>query len=300
MANNMDTTANAEFIPEIIAQESIGALANNLNLGNTVAKDNELTPVSYGAVISIPVRGALTAQQKGENSDASKQKPTATNVQVTINQHWYVKIAEEDRTRAVQPGSVLPSYMEDAVLTLADKIETSLAANILEFDNIDHGGSDNAITSVNLVGERMALNKVPTRARKFGYIHPTFVTELLSENAFVDPKVIPNNNALTEGSVGRVGGFDLFSGNLVPSVGSPAHFQNFFYTRNALVLASRPLREVGSNYGVNSASVQSDAGLALRVMEFYDQDEMALVNQVDTLFGSAVYDERLGFVLESQ
>lgn len=300
MANNMDRTSNADFIPEIIAQEALGYLGANLNLGKTVAKDTDLTPVQVGETVSIPKRGALTAQQKGENSDATKQKPTATATTVTVDQHWYVRIAEEDRVNAVQQGEQLPGYVQDAVLVLAEKIESNLAENIFDFDNIDFGGSDNAINKVNLVAEAMTLNKVPAMARKYGYIHPTFVTELLSENAFVDPKVIPNNNALTEGTVGRVGGFDLFSGQLVPSTGSPAWYQNFFYTRNALVLASRPLREVSSQYGVQSATVSSEAGLALRVMEFYDQDELALVDQVDTLFGSATHDERQGFVLESQ
>jgi len=198
----------------------------------------------------------------------------------------------------MQVGSTLPGYVEDALIVLAEKIESNLASHITEFDNID-AGSD-AIQSVQLVRERMALNKIPKLARKYGYIHPTFVTELLSENAFVDPKIIPNNNALTEGAVGRVGGFDLFEGQLVPGEGSPSWYQNFFYTRAALVLATRPLQLPGRNFGVESAYVQSDAGVGIRVMRLYDDKAMAMVGQLDVAFGSAVMDERQGFVLESQ
>jgi hypothetical protein len=299
MSNQLTTTENAPWIPEIVANEAIGYLGSYLNLGATVTKDSELTgSVRVGQTVNVPKRGVVVAQQKTEDSDVTSQKIAGTEVPVTIDQHWYVRLSEEDFTAAMQVGSTLPGYVEDALIVLAEKIESNLASHITEFDNID-AGSD-AILSVQNVRERMALNKIPRLARKYGYIHPSFVTELLSENAFVDPKIIPNNNALTEGAVGRVGGFDLFEGQLVPGEGSPSWYQNFFYTRAALVLATRPLQLPGRNFGVESAYVQSDAGVGIRVMRLYDDKAMAMVGQLDVAFGSAVMDSRQGFVLESQ
>ena len=299
MSNQLTTTENAPWIPEIVANEAIGYLGSYLNLGATVTKDSELTgSVRVGQTVNVPKRGVVVAQQKTEDSDVTSQKIAGTEVPVTIDQHWYVRLSEEDFTAAMQVGSTLPGYVEDALIVLAEKIETNLASHITEFDNIDAG--PDAILSVQNVRERMASNKIPRLARKYGYIHPSFVTELLSENAFVDPKIIPNNNALTEGAVGRVGGFDLFEGQLVPGEGSPSWYQNFFYTRAALVLATRPLQLPGRNFGVESAYVQSDAGVGIRVMRLYDDKAMAMVGQLDVAFGSAVMDERQGFVLESQ
>lgn len=299
--NQLTTTENAPWIPEIVANEAIGYLESYLNLGNTVTKDSDLTgTVRVGQTVNVPKRGVVVAQQKTEDSDATAQQIAGTEVPVTIDQHWYVRLSEEDFTASMQTDSVLPGYVEDGLVVLAEKIESQLATHITEFDNIDHDANDNAINSVQLVRERMVMNKIPVLARKFGYIHPTFATELLAENAFVDPKIIANNNALTEGSIGRVGSFDMFEGQLVPSEGSPAWYQNFFYTRAALVLATRPLRLPGNKFGVESAYVQSKSGIGIRVMRFYDDKAMAMVAQLDVAFGTAVLDDRQGFVLESQ
>lgn len=302
MNNGMNTTTNAPWIPEVIANESLGLLGNYLNLGATVSKDSELNPVRVGQTISIPRRGTITAQQKTQNTNTTVQKPSADDVQVTIDQHWYIKLMEEDFTAAFQPGSVLPGYVEDGVIVLAEKIEAKLAALSDNFDNIDFtsGGSDTAAKALGRVRTRMVNNKVPKLARLYGYVAPEFMQALGEENAFIDPKLIPNNQALTEGAVGRAKGFDLFEGQLVGSKGSPAWRQNIFYTRNAMVLASRPLLQPGTNLGVEATTVQSEAGLALRLVRYYDGDAMGVVVQLDTLFGTGVNDVRQGFVLESK
>lgn len=303
MSNNaMNTTTNAPWIPEVIANESLGLLGNYLNLGKTVSKDNELNPVRVGQTISIPRRGVITASQKTQNEDTVVQKPTADDIQVTIDQHWYVKLLEEDFTAAFQTGSVLPGYVEDAVIVLAEKIETKLALLSDSFDNIDFtsGGSDTAVKALGRVRTRMINNKVPALAQLYGYCAPEFVQALGEDTAFIDPKLIPNNRALVEGAVGRAKGFDIFEGQLVQSKGSPAWKENIFYTRNAMVLASRPLLAPGTGLGVEATTVQSEAGLALRLVRYYDGDAMGVVVQLDTLFGTGVNDVRQGFVLESK
>jgi hypothetical protein len=300
-AQFMNTTTNDAFIPEIVVNEAIGYLGANLQLGQTVSKDSDLSPVSYGQVIHIPRRGTVTALQKAENTATTTQKPSADDVQVTINQHWYVKIAEEDYTRAFQPGSVLPGYMEDGILKLGEKIESTLLALTSQFPNIDAGNSDgDAYKGVVDVRTKMVNLKVPALLEKFGYISPRFNGRLLKEEAVLDPKTLTGENARITGITGRTAGFNLFEGQLTPTAGSPAWDQNFFYTRNALVLASRPLVAPGSSLGVESATVNSDAGLALRVVRYYDPEAMGVVVQVDTLFGAAVNDVRQGYVLESQ
>lgn len=297
----MNTTTNAAWIPEVIANESLGLLGNYLQLGQTVAKDTDLTPVRYGQVISIPRRGTIVAQQKAENVATTVQKPTATDVQVTVDQHWYVKIAEEDFTRAMQPDSALPGYVEDGVIVLAEKIETALATLTSQFANIDAGSSDgDAYKGVVNVRQKMVENKVPRLAPKYGYISPRFYARLLKEEAVLDPKTLVGQNERATGIVGQTASFGLFEGQLVATSGSPAWDQNFFYTKNALVLASRPLIIPDPALGVQATTVQSDAGLALRLVRYYDPEDMGVVVQLDVLFGAGVNDSRQGYVLESQ
>lgn len=297
----MNTTTNAPWIPEVIANESLGLLGSYLQLGQTVAKDTDLTPVRYGQVLSIPRRGTVTAMQKSENQTTTVQKPTADDVQVTVDQHWYVKIGEEDFTRAMQPDSVLPGYVEDAVIVLGEKIEAKLISFTSQFPNIDAGNSDgDAYKAVVNVRQKMVENKVPRLAEKFGYISPRFAARLLKEEAVLDPKVIQNQAIRESGVIGRTAGFNLWEGQLTPTAGSPAWDQNFFYAKNALVLASRPLQTPDAALGVQATTVQSDAGLALRLVRYYDPEDMAVVVQLDTLFGAGVNDSRQGYVLESQ
>lgn len=299
----MTTTQNAPWIPEVIANESLGLLGAYLQLGQSVAKDSELNPARVGQVLSIPRRGVIVAQQKAQGTPNSVQRPAADDIQITVDQHWYVKLLEEDFTRSMQIGSTLPGYLEDSVIVLAETIETHLAGNIDEFDNIDFNSADandSAVKALGRVRTRMVRNKVPRLMQLYGYIAPELNQQLADASAYLDPKLIPNNRPLTDGVVGRARGFDLFEGQLVPTAGSPAWYQNFFYTRNALVLASRPLLQPGRELGVDSTTVQSEAGLALRLVRYYDGDEMGVVVQLDTVFGSGVNDERQGFVLESK
>lgn len=304
MANqNLTTTQNTRFIPSIVANEVIGALPSYLNLGKTVTTDSSLTPIRVGQVVSVPKRGVITANQKVQGSPTTKNQPTATNVSVTVDQHWEVTIGEEDFTQSFQQvGSALPGYAVDGVIALAEKIESKLATHILEFDNIDAGTSAGDAQK-GIIDVRKALNdnKVPMMMPRYGYISTKFTAQLLKESAFLDPKLAQNQRALVEGAMGRVSGFDMFEGQLVPTTGSPAHYQNFFYTQNALVLASRPLRAGAelAGLGVQASSVQSEAGLAVRVLRYYDTEELGVVYTMDVLFGSAVLDSRQGFVLES-
>lgn len=299
---SMTTTQNAPWIPEVIANEALGRLGAYLNLGATVVKDSELNPVRVGQVLSIPRRGTIYRQTKAQGSSTSVQRPSADDIQVTVDQHDYVKLLEEDFTRAMQTESTLPGYVEDSVQVLAEGIESNLANNFSEFDNIDVtvSNDNDAVKALGRVRTRLIRLKVPKLARLYGYVAPEFADALSNGSAFLDPKLIPNNQALTEGAVGRAKGFDIFAGQLVPKSGSPGWDQNFFYTRYALVLASRPLIQPGNELGVQATTVQSEAGLALRIVRYYDGDEMGVVVQLDTVYGSAVNDERQGFVLESQ
>lgn len=301
MPNLNTTTENDPWIPEVVANESLGLLGNYLQLGQTVSKDTDLTSVRYGQTISIPRRGAIVAQQKGQNSPTTVQKPAADDVQVTVDQHWYVKIGEEDYTEAFQINSALPGYVEDAIIVLAEKIEGRLVTHFSEFPNIDAGGSDgDAYKGVVNVRQKMVEAKVPRLATKFGYISPRFASRLLKEEAVLDPKTVQGMDIRESAMLGRTSGFNLWEGQLTPTSGSPAWDQNFFYTRNALVLASRPLRMPRSSLGVEAITLTSEAGLSLRLVRYYDKDEMGEVFQLDVLFGTGVNDSRQGYVLESQ
>lgn len=299
MANYLTTTQNDYFIPEIVANQLLGALGSYLNLGRTVTKDSELTSQSYGDVINVAKRGTLSANDKTQGSNVTVQQPSLSRVQVTLNNHKEVTIGEEDYTRSLQPGSTLPGYVEDGVIAIGEAIETALA-NLWPDLSATFNNDTSSDKLQDLIDARTAMvkNKVPQTARKYAYLNPDFVGALLKSSAFIDPKVIPNNQALTEGAVGRAAGFDVFEGQLVATSGSPKTFRNMVYTRNAMVLATRPLPQPDGNLGVQSASVLDGNGIALRVLRSYNATQLATQITIDVLFGVAALDARQGGVID--
>ena len=297
--NHLTTTQNSNFIPEIVANQMLGALGAYLNLGRTVSKDSELTTAQVGDVINVSKRGALSANTKSQGGVVTVQQPSLTNVPVTLDTHKEVTVGEEDFTRSLQVGSTLPGYAEDAVIALGEEIETALS-NLWPDISATFNNDATSDPVKDLIDGRtqMVKNKVPLMARKYAYLAPEYVGLLLKQNAFVDPKVIPNNQPLTEGAVGRVAGFDVFEGQLVASSGSPRTFRNMLYTRNALVLATRPLPKPDANLGVQSSSVIDANGIALRLTRSYNSSQLATQITADILFGADALDIRQGGVID--
>lgn len=307
MANTALTkTQNQAAIPTIVANLALGALTSFLNLGKTVAKDSELTTQNVGDVINVTKRGTVTANSKTQDSNVTRQAPSLSTIAVTLDQHWEVTIMEEDFTEALQAqtgsgngtNSVLPGYVEDGVIALAEKIETKLAQLHPSVVHTITGANPVTLANITAVRERMIVNKVPALARKFAYLHPTVITDLLATTPFSDPKFAEKQEGLTEGAVMRLYGFDIFEGQLVQTSGSPVAYHNLLYTRNAFVLATRPMR-VPTGMGVEAAQVSSDAGISLRYTRSWNPDALAMQFTLDVLFGVAILDNRLSCELES-
>jgi hypothetical protein len=199
MANNqnqMNTTNNAPFIPTIVANQALGRLGSYLSLGRTVTKDSELTTVQVGETINVPVRGSLSSNSLAQNGDVNVQTPTSTSKPVTLDHHNEVTIAELDYTRSVQQGgTTLPGYVEDAVQVLAEDIESALAAlwSQASFNNDESASVLNDLVDIRT---KLIRNKVSVLAPRYAYIAPELGGKLLKANAYIDPKLIPNNRAL--------------------------------------------------------------------------------------------------------
>jgi hypothetical protein len=294
------TAKNAPFIPTLVANQVLGALGAYLSLGRTVSKDSELTTQQVGTTINVPKRGVVTSNSLAENGSVTLQQPQAVSVPVVLTNHNEVTIGELDYAKSVQQGgTTLPGYVEDGVIALGEDIESALAALWSQFPIQQDAGGTNPI--VDLIHARTALvrNKVPRLARKYAYLSPGFIDKLLQQNAFIDPKIIPQNNALEEGAVGRAGGFDIFEGQLVVKSGSPGVDRNMCYTRNAMVLATRPQPLPEAGLGAIGANVIDANGIALQVVKSYNAQKLGNQVTIHVVFGVAMLDDRQAVELDS-
>jgi hypothetical protein len=213
-----------------------------------------------------------------------------------LDHHQEVTISELDYTRSLQPGSVLPGYLEDGILALAEDIETLLAGlwSGAAFNNDAASGGVAATILDDFVGMQKGLfdRRVPVLAKRYAYVSTGVHAAAQKASAFIDPKLIPNNNVLTEGSVGRISGFDVFAGQLVVKSGSPGVYRNLFYTKNAMVLATRPQPLPEPGLGAVGSNVVDGNGIAMQVVKSYNSTKLANQFTVHVVFGAAVLDNR--------
>jgi len=299
----MNNTTNAVFIPTIIAQKSLGRFASYMNLAKTVARNFDLTPATEGQVIQVPKRGTLSANQKTLGTDVTVQKPTATNVSVTLDQHWEVTFGIEDVTKVLENQNSMDGYAEDAAIALAEKVESKLAGlhpSITNTVTFNTTSDDTMEDSFLKVRERLVLNKVPKTEKMYAYLHPTVITKLLGVDKFSRADALGRAGVIEEGAILKLGGINVFEGQLIEGTGSPVAWHNLVYTRNAMVLAARPLPGVPAGFGAMSeVVVDPDINLGLRVVSSYDADALGMQITLDVLFGVAILDDRLIVELES-
>lgn len=301
----LNNITNAAYIPTILAQKSLGAFASYMNLAKTVARDFDFTPAKEGDTIKVQKRGVLVANAKAAGDKVVKQNPTATSVPVVLDQHFEVTIALDDVTSVMQNQDTLNGYAEDAAIALAEKVEAALAAlytsvpggQVVSFDPTSVSTMESSFLKAR---EILILNKVPKIAQKFGYLHPTLVSKLLTVPRFTQYDTVQSGEAITEGRVSRVSGIDNFESQSVVGTGSPAQYHNLIYSKNAFVLAARPLPSVGNDFGVKQSVINDpDINMGLRVTSSYDANLLSMQITLDVLYGVALLDNRLVVELRS-
>lgn len=298
MADTMGVTQSANFIPEVWANAALGKLEAELNLAKNVARDFEYTPSKEGDTVHIPVRGSLQANQKTSGTGVTLQNPTATKVDVSLDQHWEVTFAVEDIAKAQANQDIMMGYIEDAVLVLSEKIEAGLAGlySSLTGSVINDNGGD--ISEDDILDAREALtNARAPRTNRFMYLDPSQVNVLLKMERFTTPEKYGTGMPVQEGELGKIHGFRVFESLFVPSAASPATKSNIAMHRNAMVLAMRPLPEPKAPGAV--ATVIEKDGLGIRVVYSYNADQLADQVTLDILYGVGVLRSSLGMVIES-
>jgi hypothetical protein len=303
----MDTTTNAAFIPTIIANKALGYFGSYMNLARTVATDADYTTATYGQVIQVPKRGALTANSKASNAAVVVQNPTATNISVTLNQHFEVTFGIDDVAAVVQNQNTQAGYAQDAALVLAEKIEAavsalyaSLSATAIVFDATSDTTADN---SMRLIRKYFTDQKVPKNEQRHFYTGSSTYNALLGVQKFTQAQNLGLNNQNSQGPTSpimtgnllNIYNMDVFESQLAVSTGTTPSIveHGIAYTRDAFILASRPLPQIPTGFGaVSEVVVDDNTGLGLRAIGSYNPQMTAMQLTLDVLFGVAVNDNR--------
>lgn len=304
MAENvLNKTTNAVFIPTIIAQKCLQRFPAYLSLAKNVARDTDYATASFGETIQVPKTGAVSANDKVAGVNFTKQNPTGTNVSVTLNKHKEVTITIDDVTKVLENQDTQMRYANDGAIALAEAVESAILAL--------HPSIQNTITwdrtSATTIDQKMlAIRKfftdqrVPKLEQRYLYADGTVFNDLLSVDKYVRQDARGANGAIADGQVVKTYGIEAWESQLIPTTGSPVAYHNLAYTKDAFILASRSLPTPVAGAGVLGGTItDTNIGLSLRTLFWYNGDLGAHQLTLDLLFGVNILDQRRVVEVES-
>lgn len=298
----LNNTTNAVFIPTIIAQKCLQRFPSYLNLAKTVARDSDYTTAQVGTVLRIPKTGAVVANTKTAGNNFTKQNPTGTDVYVTLDTHKEVTFTIDDVTKVVENQDTQMRYANDGAIALAEAVELAIASLHPSIENTITWDSTSATTidsTMLKIRKYFTDKKVPQLEQKYLYVDGTVFNDLLSVDKFTRFDARGTNDAIAMGQIVKTYGIECHESQMVQVTGSPVAYHNLAYTRDAFVLASRPLPKP-MGFGGNATVINDPSiGLSLRTLFWYNADLGAHQLTLDLLFGAGILDQRRVVEVES-
>jgi hypothetical protein len=286
------TADTAGFIPQIWAQRALDILRANITLTKLVARDTDFEAGWRGKTLNIPYPGTFTANKKTADNPTTLQLPVGgATVAVTLDQHAYVDWLVEDIARAMSAQGapdLIDRYIEGSVIALVEQLETDLFAlySTGGIGSVGTYGTD--ISAATIRSARKALNdlKVPQAGRSLTVSTKDEIA-LLSDTTLQTYFAFARPDAVAEGSIGSMYGFDIYVSQLVPTTaGTPLQTNNMAMSRNGFIFASRPFTPALPGSGVREAQVTDPlSGVSIRFQVYYSMVDRAVRAGFDILYG---------------
>jgi len=306
MGDNFTPTTNAVAIPTIIAQEVIRLFPGYMNLAKFVSKDTDWTGqdfASYGDTLDIVKPGSLTVKTKTPGTAMTTQSPDASKVSVSLNQHKYIDVLQEDITKLLQKPDMQQAYAQNMAIKLAEEVETylfSLHPNLTKTISFDHTSATTIETSFLAIRSAFARNKVPQVMQKAAFLETSIIDKLLTIEKYSRGDYIGNTEAVNLGAIRRIYNINIFESQLVPSTGSPVAYHSLAMTPYGMVLANRPMPLDGNGKGVRQTNMRDPAtGLTFRLTEGYSHGDLGSRFTIDLVYGASICDTTQVYEVES-
>lgn len=228
------------FIPELWSARLLYALEKAHVATNLVNRNYEGLIANQGDTVHINSIGAITVSDYTKNTDiADPAALTTTDQTLVIDQAKYFNFQVDDVDKAQAAGELVDTAMGRAAYALADAADAYLlkliAAGAATDNVVGAASGPIALTAANvyenIVKVRTKLDKanVPNTGRTI-VVPPEVYALLLMDDRFAKNTATAGQDALINGLVGRVAGFDVYMSNNVATgtgtdTGKTAYFE---------------------------------------------------------------------------
>lgn len=213
------------FIPELWSARLLYALEKAHVATNLVNRNYEGEISNHGDTVHINTIGAITVKSYAKNTDIDAPETLATTDQtLVIDQAKYFNFQVDDVGKVQAAGELVDTAMGRAAYALADVSDAYLlgviAAGAAAGNTIGSAAAPIALTASNvyenIVKLKTKLDKanVPNTGRTI-VVPPDVHSLLLLDDRFAKSTATAGQEALINGLVGRIAGFDVYMSNNV-------------------------------------------------------------------------------------
>jgi hypothetical protein len=298
---NVTKTVNAAMTPVQVAEMSLGALAGNLQLAKVADRNWEPVFATQGETVNVPIRAAVTANDKAADSDVTLQAPQATYAAIVLDKHKEVSIVFEDVARAFSNSDVLAGYAQDSAVALAEAIEVAgfVEAYTAFTTNADLGAQDVPLDHALVLNVRKKLKDAKAKGALYLFLDTESMMDLLQLPEYRDADKIGSSEITDDAPMAfKRYGLNFVESQYVQTASSVVHNLGLC-PKEGLALACRPLDLPPG--GVVSAEVvggtdetPDTAGLGIRQIVSYQGTKLGVLLTTDVLFGWKVIRAAFG------
>lgn len=288
--------ANTFITPSVIAPRALATLYNNLTLAALVYRDyDEAFDGKVGDVVAVKIPATFTAQEF--TSAITVQNATETSLNITLDTHLDVSFAVTAKDLTLELADFDEQLLMPAMEAIAQDIDGRLAEALVDQASTAGNHTSSPITGAYLADGTTNPNaafrdarRILTRnkhgmSQRYAVLSPEAVADALSDDLIVTANQSGSTDALREGNIGRLFGFDTFESQVLGlGSGDKGQADGVAFHRDAVALTSRTLA-LPMGVGAGQAAVANYKGLGLRVVKDYDIDAKQDVVSVDTLIG---------------
>lgn len=213
------------FIPELWNARLLYALEKAHVATNLVNRNYEGEISNHGDTVHINTIGAITVKSYTKNTDIDAPETlTTTDQTLVIDQAKYFNFQVDDVDKVQAAGELVDTAMGRAAYALADVSDAYLlgviAAGAASGNTIGSAAAPVALTASNvyenIVKLKTKLDKanVPNTGRTI-VVPPDVHSLLLLDDRFAKSTATAGQEALINGLVGRIAGFDVYMSNNV-------------------------------------------------------------------------------------